>query len=269
MAHRPYVIVLGNEKGGTGKSTLAMHVIVALLHAGQRVGSMDLDARQGSLTRYIEHRKRYAESTGADIACPQHEALFRSDEADLDKAKEIERTSFEKAWESMQSCDVVVMDTPGAHTYLSELAHTYADTLITPMNDSLVDLDVLVHMEEDDPKKIRPSAYAETVWEQKKRRALERRDAMDWIVLRNRLGNLSSKNKEEMQDRLTEVARRLGIRLVAGFSERVIFRSLFMKGLTLLDVKSDQGVKFSHVGARQELRELIEALRLPGPAITI
>ena len=50
----PYVIVVGNEKGGSGKTTLAMHVAIALLKAGQSVGIVDLDSNQHGLTRYVE-----------------------------------------------------------------------------------------------------------------------------------------------------------------------------------------------------------------------
>jgi chromosome partitioning protein len=32
----PHLIVVGNEKGGSGKTTIAMHVAVALLKEGRR-----------------------------------------------------------------------------------------------------------------------------------------------------------------------------------------------------------------------------------------
>ena len=70
----PHIIVFGNEKGGTGKSTIGMHVIVYLLKMGMKVASIDLDARQGTLTRYIENRK--ARTKG--LVFPSHAAVFKS-----------------------------------------------------------------------------------------------------------------------------------------------------------------------------------------------
>jgi chromosome partitioning protein len=72
-------------------------------------------------------------------------------------------------------------------------------------------------------------------------------------------------NKEKMEKALTTLAKRIGCRVAPGFHERVIFRELFPRGLTLLDLR-DIGVKqlnISNVAARQELRDLIKALDLP------
>src|SRR6185369_4119325 len=82
---RPHVIVLGNEKGGSGKSTTAMHLIVSLLYDGHRVGSIDLDARQGSLTRYVENRKQ----TNAGMLVPLPQSThFSVERSSLDSATE-------------------------------------------------------------------------------------------------------------------------------------------------------------------------------------
>jgi len=70
-----HVIVLGNEKGGSGKSTTAMHITVALLKAGQRVATIDLDGRQKTFTHYIENRRENARRTGLDLQIPNHFAL--------------------------------------------------------------------------------------------------------------------------------------------------------------------------------------------------
>ena len=78
------VIVLGNEKGGSGKSTSALHLIVALLKRGFKVGSIDLDARQGTLSRMIENRGNYAQATGRTLVLPEHRRVARSEaEAEL------------------------------------------------------------------------------------------------------------------------------------------------------------------------------------------
>src|ERR1700749_4640486 len=72
-----HVIVLGNEKGGSGKSTTAMHVAVALLKAGQRVATIDLDSRQKSFTHYVENRKAWAERTKLALEVPRHYNVAR------------------------------------------------------------------------------------------------------------------------------------------------------------------------------------------------
>lgn len=260
----PYVIVLGNEKGGTGKSTLSMHVITKLLRLGYTVGTIDLDARQGTLTRYIENRRMYALVDNPDLPMPDHLSVFRSDRDDRSEARKEEQENFLEAMALHQKHDFVVVDTPGADGFLSRLAHSYADTLITPLNDSFVDLDMLVRVEVGEREAMRPSTYAEMVWEQKKNRLLRDKQQMDWIVVRNRLSQLAARNKLEMERVLTILANRIGFRLCSGFSERVIFRELFLSGLTLLDMKEvGKNMTLSHVTARQELRQLMEMINLP------
>jgi chromosome partitioning protein len=116
---------------------------------------------------------------------------------------------------------------------------------------------------------LRPSVYAEMVWEQRKVRAKRDGGSIDWIVMRNRLSNLEANNKREMGEVLDKLAKRIGFRQAPGFSERVIFRELFLQGLTMLDVfdqsqrSGNARPRMSHVAARQEVRALINALQLP------
>lgn len=265
-----HVIVLGNEKGGSGKSTTAMHLVVALLRQGFRVGSMDLDARQGTLTRYAANRLSRALAIGADrLPLPTHLAIGRSDSADLAVAAVDERRRFEAAFEGLLvTQDYVVIDCPGSDSFLGRLGHAHADTLVTPMNDSFIDLDMLALVDGDSLQIQRPGAYSELVWESRKQRALRDRGSIDWIVMRNRLSALDARNKRDMAGVLEKLSKRIGFRFVQGFSERVIFRELFLKGLTLLDLAEadpETTLKMSHVAARQEVRTLLEALRLPQP----
>lgn len=261
---KPYVIVLGNEKGGTGKSTVAMHIIVNLLREGHSVGSIDVDARQGTLSRYIENRRLRKESTGEDLPLPDHIPIFRSKLESVPAAEAEETSNFGEAIERLKSNDFIVIDTPGSDTYLSRLAHSHADSLITPLNDSFIDLDMLVRVNADSLDILRPSTYSEMVWEQKKQRAMRDNGSIDWIVLRNRLSSLNSRNKEEMEKVLSALAKRIGFRLVAGFGERVIFRELFLNGLTLLDMReTNTALTLSHVAAKQELATLINMVQLP------
>src|SRR6202041_2965949 len=67
-----HMVVLGNEKGGSGKSTTALHVAVALMKAGQRVATIDLDCRQRGFTHYINSRRAWARRTGLHLELPAH-----------------------------------------------------------------------------------------------------------------------------------------------------------------------------------------------------
>jgi chromosome partitioning protein len=266
MSDSPKIIVLGNEKGGTGKSTTAMHLIVALLRQGKRVGSMDLDTRQSSLTRYIENRKSFKEASNLKIPVPEHVCLFLSKEADLNKAQAEEEQAFNAAFDKLaENSDYIVIDCPGSDRFLSQLAHRHADILITPMNDSFIDLDVLAHVDGDTLEVKKPSCYSEMVWQQRQRRALEKKPPVEWIVMRNRLSNLDARNKRHMNQVLEKLSKRLSFKLAAGFGERVIFREMFLQGLTLLDF-SESGKKLnmtmSHIAARQEVKRLLEEIQI-------
>ena len=264
MHKKPYTIVLGNEKGGTGKSTASMHVITWLLREGHQVASLDIDARQGTLSRYIENRRLRKKNTNEDLPLPQHEAVFKSTLANQGEAEAEDTEKLARIMQDFKDIDYIVIDTPGSDNFLSRLAHSYADMLITPLNDSFIDLDMLVRVTPDSLDILRPSTYAEMVWEQKKHRAIRDGGSIDWVVLRNRLSNLYSRNKEEMGKVLKALSKRIGFRLIDGFGERVIFRELFLSGLTLLDLReSNTPLSLSHIAAKQELATLIEAIQLP------
>ncbi len=258
---RPQIIVLGNEKGGSGKSTTAMHLIVALLRSDASVGSLDLDARQGTLTRYVENRR----ATAADLPLPlsRHIAIEASRLDSAAAAAAEDRSRLTAALAEFADCDFVVVDTPGSDTGLSRIGHAHADVLVTPLNDSFLDLDLLARLD-GTGKQIRgPSIYAEAVWEQRKRRAMADGGSIDWIVMRNRLSSLDARNKRDIGRLLEQLSKRIGFRLAPGFSERVIFRELFPRGLTLLDLNIGKGapaLNMSHVAARQEVRALLQAI---------
>lgn len=263
LSKSPYVLVFGNEKGGTGKSTLVMHVITGLLHEGFKVGSIDTDSRQGTLSRYVENRHLYVKKTKTDLLLPTHIRLMRSEKSTQKEAEAEDKRNLAEAIENLSDCDFIVFDTPGSDTFLSRQAHSYADTLITPLNDSFIDLDLLVRLESSPDNMVRPSTYAEMVWEQRKQRAIRDGGTIDWIVLRNRLSSIHSRNRDQMDQVLNMLSKRIGFRLGGGFGERVIFRELFLSGLTLLDLeKAGATFTLSHVTARQELRMLMTMLPL-------
>ncbi len=251
---RAHIIVLGNEKGGSGKSTTAVHVAVALAHAGFDVGAIDLDARQRTVARYLENRAAFAAKGGLALPMP-HIAVIPDGEGDVDVLAD--------QLLDWRNKDFVVVDTPGRDSPMARAALAKADTLVTPMNDSFVDFDLIGQVDPETFKVKRPSFYAELVWDARKVRGRVDGGTVDWVVLRNRLANLDARNMRRMASALAELSKRIGFRVGAGLSERVIFRELFPRGLTLLDVKHLEDFSLSHVAARAELRALIGALNLP------
>jgi chromosome partitioning protein len=271
IEQRAQVIVLGNEKGGSGKSTAAMHLIVGLLRDGYRVGAIDLDARQATLTGYIAAREAFAQAKGIVLPLPAHAAVHRSERDSRAEAEAEETEGFLAALGGLaKSCEIVVIDCPGSDTFLSRLGHAHADTLVTPINDSFVDFAMLAKVDPDKHDIVQPSIYSEMVWEARKRRFSRDRGRIDWIVMRNRLAASEARNKRDVGATLDALAKRIGFRTVRGFGERVIFRELYLQGLTLMDVKeAGLGISMgmSHVAARAEVRSLIGAIRKPAPRL--
>lgn len=264
MAH---IIVVGNEKGGSGKSTTCMHVATALVRLGYRVGALDLDLRQKSFGRYIENRTAYLGRMGLTLPSPDYRELPEVDPATLQPGENPFDARLSAAMTALEPVsDFIIIDCPGSHTRLSQIAHTLADTLITPMNDSFVDFDLLARVDPETGKVKGPSIYSEMVWAARQSRAQAGLKPIDWIVVRNRLGAQQMHNKKKVGAALEELARRIGFRVAPGFSERVIFRELFPRGLTLLDLREtgvDQ-LNMSNIAARQEVRDLVTELKLPG-----
>ena len=254
-----HIIVVGNEKGGSGKSTTSMHVATALSRMGHCVGALDLDVRQRSFGRYLENRAAFAAREGLNLPTPLLAELSRDGGDGGDDPLSAVVGALD------ESCDFILIDCPGSHTKLAQMAHALADTLITPMNDSFIDFDLLARMSPEG-KVLGPSIYAEMVWNARQLRGQAGAGPIDWIVLRNRLGTQEMHNKRKVGTALASLSKRIGFRVAAGFAERVIFRELFPRGLTLLDLR-DIGtaqLSMSNIAARQELRDLVTELRLPG-----
>lgn len=263
MAH---IIVLGNEKGGSGKSTTAMHLFTALAHAGKTVGAIDLDLRQQSFFRYLDNRRDYIAHNDTELGMPQQVTLALSDHDSIAAAQAEEEIRFQDAISGLSNtCDFILIDCPGADTRYSRMAHAVADTLITPMNDSLIDFDMLAKIDPASGKVRGPSIYSEMVWKARQARVQTGAKPVDWVVLRNRLATVKAHNRRKVGAALKNLSKRIGFRIVPGFSERVIFRELFLSGLTLIDLKQTDraSLTMSNIAARQEVRELINALNLP------
>ena len=251
---QPHFIVFANEKGGTGKSTTAVHTAVALAATGRRVAALDLDTRQRTMTRYLENRD--ATMRRLETQLPQANYEVHGEGVPLQDA--VGRLA--------EDADVLVIDTPGRDDALAREAILMADTLVTPMNDSFVDLDLIGQVHPENFKVTKPSFYAELIWNSRTQRAKVTGKSVDWVVLRNRLQHIESHNLRRVGAALSELAKRVGFRVIPGLGERVIYRELFPKGLTLLDLQQLGEVGIAHIAARQELREMISGLAIPDPA---
>ena len=263
-----HVIVAGNEKGGSGKSTTAFHLAIYLLYQGYKVATIDVDSRQQTLTHYMRNRRDWAKRHGLSIPHTTHFHLPLSRGDSLRENHRIEFDLFRQAvGEVEHDADFLVIDTPGFDTNLTRLAHSLADTLVTPVNDSLIDLNVMAQVDPVTGEPREMSHYSRLVTRARSERLAIDGKTFDWVLVRNRISMLSSRNMRQVQTMLERIALRLGCRVADGIAERVIFRSLFPTGMTVFDPLDDDllgGVpSMSHMSARQEYKALVAALRLP------
>jgi chromosome partitioning protein len=263
-----HVVVLGNEKGGSGKSTLAMNIAVASIKAGQRVATIDLDSRQQSFTRYIDNRRAWARCSGLDLEVPVHFCIKPGQTMQIADNEHAELTQFMDVVSAVErSFDLIVIDTPGSDSFLMRLAHAMADTLVTPINDSFLDFDVLGTVDPVTYSVTGESHYAAMVRDGRQKRRRFDGTSPDWIVVRNRLSMLGSCNTELLADALKRLSFRLGFRSIEGLVERTVYRELFPRGLTALDDldRARLGTRpgISHVSARKEVTGLLRQLKLP------
>ena len=253
----PHRIVFANEKGGTGKSTTAVHVAVALAYRGASVAAIDLDPRQRTMDRYLENRAETAARRGIDLPTARCSVFDGTDAAALE----------DHIASVTEGADFVIFDTPGRDDPMARHCATQADTLVTPLNDSFVDFDLIGQVDAETFKVRKLSFYAELIWEARLKRSRatieQQRREMDWVVVRNRTGHVEARNMARIEKALTELSKRVGFRVTSGLSERVIYRELFPSGLTLLDKGHLGDLGTSHLVARQELRQLVQGLNLP------
>lgn len=264
----PHVVVVGNEKGGSGKTTIAMHVAVALLKAGQRVATVDLDGRQRTLTHYVESRRGWARRSQVELELPTHFCIARVEGALVEENEAAELSDFQRAIAAAQDRhDFVVIDTPPHDSYLMRLAHSITDTLVTPLNDSFLDLDVLATLDPVTLTVTGVSHYGELVRETRRHRRPVDGALIDWVVVRNRISPQRSSTAPVLCGCLQELALNAGFRVATGFHERPIYRDLFPRGLTALDelCETMPGIdgEASRLPARGEVRALLDALKLP------
>ena len=268
MRQDAHVIVLGNEKGGSGKSTTAFHLAIYLLYQGFKVASIDVDSRQQTLTHYVRNRREWARKKGLTLP---HTTHFHLPLGRGDSVKENDRLEFDLFRQAIadveHDVDFLVIDTPGFDTNLSRLSHSLADTLITPVNDSLIDLNVMAQLDPVTGEPRTMSHYARLVQRGRAERNAIDGGRIDWVLVRNRISMLSSRSMRQVQTALESIAEKMGCRVAEGIAERVIFRSLFPTGMTVFDPLDDELLgglpSMSHLSARQEYKSLVDALNLP------
>jgi chromosome partitioning protein len=259
----PLVIVVGNEKGGSGKSTVSIHLATTYLYEGYKVATIDLDGRQSTLTHYIENRINYSQENSVDLPVPEHLVVTPSTVSD-ERAQVEDQTRLDEEIKHLRKeFDIIIVDTPGSYNHISSAGHRNADILITPINESFIDVDMLAQVSHDTLEIKGPSTYAETVWDIRKSKAEKGEDSFKWIVMKNRMSHTNAKNKDEVSKILEKLSSRIGFELIDGFGERVIYKELYLKGLTVVDI-GVSGVKVemsvSHLAAKYELKKLLDAV---------
>jgi chromosome partitioning protein len=262
---KPHVLVLGNHKGGSGKSTLAIHLAIGLIKEGRRVASIDLDFHQKTLTHYFENRRAWARERKLPIDIPTHlcvDSLRTGRPVSTENARMSRLSSAIASLEDNH--DFIIIDTPGGATSLGLFAHSLADTLVTPVNDSFLDVDVIIGSRQPAGGPMVAPEYPETVRYALDARARVTQKATNWLVVRNRVSPRSSKNASNVLAALKSAAVTAGFSVVEGLSERVIFREYFSAGLTAFDAAeiSLLGGKAnsSNVMARLEVRRVLQAV---------
>ncbi|PKU24765.1 division plane positioning ATPase MipZ [Telmatospirillum siberiense] len=258
------VVVVGNEKGGSGKTTIAVHLAIGLSRLGIPVGSVDLDSHQQSLTRYLSNRRMWCEEHSVHLDMPEHRLIEPSSQDSRSAARRHDLQMLNDVLAALaETCRVVIVDCPAGDGFLSRAAHERADVLVTPLNDSFVDLDPLLQFRPGSFEPLALGGYARMLWEVREERLNAGRVAFDWIVLRNRLSGLADQNKKDMTRVLEKIAPIMGFHLAEGLGERIIFRRLFHQGLTLFDSdepKTSIIANHSLQAARNELADLIDVV---------
>ena len=261
---RAHIITVSNEKGGTGKSTISMHLAIKLMMEGFSVATFDLAGRQSTLSKTIEQRKKYCETKGIELPIPEHTRVLPEDNYYL-VPQAREKLAFQ-IYEASSKFDAIIIDTPGTKNYLFEEAHKFSDTVITPISDSLIDLNVLADIDLESGRVRMPGHYANFIWDMKKYLASQGKSYLNWIVTGNKLSSYNSKNKATVFSYLERLAKLYGFRFTPGLKDRVIYKELFLEGLTVLDMQNENlkmKMTISHLAAKREIKALAEFICPP------
>jgi chromosome partitioning protein len=233
------IIVIGNTKGGVGKSSVAILLSIALLYKGYKVALLDTDSKQGSSYKYINNRKNYISESSIDLPCPAFHLL--SQEFDfLEINDNISETSEEKAFKKIIDGFVgfhfLIIDTPGNDCFVLRNSIKNANILISPVTESFFDISALFwKVFNEEKEEYIPSDYVKFIWNERKKKIVEKKN-LSWVVMLNRVSNIQTSNKKITQSLVNEFSKTLGFSVIKGLYERNIFKELFEKGLTVLDL---------------------------------
>jgi chromosome partitioning protein len=250
---RSHIIVFANEKGGVGKSTTAFHTCIALCNAGQTVAALDVDLRQLTLDRALNARQDSAREYGVELPGPRQILLTQSTDSELET----------KIRMAQIDCNYIVVDVGGHDSALARRAIYLADTIVTPVNDSFIDLDMLGRIDPRSGELRTLGTFARLVEHLKEPGLQLRERALDWVVMQNRSRSLATKNERKVLDALNRISPVAGFRLVPGLRERVVYRELFPMGLTLFDLEQIPDLGRAQPAARDEIFAMLDALNLP------
>ena len=248
-----HVIVFANEKGGVGKTTAAFHTAVALADAGASVFAIDLDPRQQSLARALENREGTARRLRITLPSPRYVVLQNQSDAGL--RHEIARLG--------NGCHYIIIDVAGRDSLVARHAITLADTLVTPVNPSFVDLDVLGQVDLMSSRIKSLGCFTRLVHDLTAQRAQCGKLSLDWVVMQNRVRRSGARNEQRVEDALKKISTKAGFRIGSGLTERVVYRELFPFGLTLFDLKWLPDMGRAQPVARRELNDMMVGLKLP------
>ena len=234
----PKILLFANEKGGSGKTTCAIHLIIALLHLGKTAASIDLDERQQSLTRYIENRQKTSDTQEIPLLLSEHFQIANESTLSNTNCIEIFEKKFDQLLQKLSNYDFIIIDIPGNNTKINRLLHYYADIVITPINSSFIDVDLIGKVNADDLSLISHGVYGNLFLEERDRTFKKKNKKPEWIVVHNRYSAYESLHKRNIDFALRCMSKKMDFKLIPGFRDRLIFKELFLKGLTLLDANS-------------------------------
>lgn len=252
-----HIIVFANEKGGVGKSTSAFHTCIALCNAGERVAALDVDLRQLTFHRALWARAESATDYGVTLPGPEQIMLAQQNEQELEEKLRMARIHH----------SFIVIDVGGHDSPIARRAIFMADTIVTPVNDSFIDLDMLGRIDPRNGELKTLGNFARLVEHLKEPGLAFRPKPLDWVVMQNRSRSLATKNERKIRDALTKIAPVAGFRLVPGLRERVTYRELFPLGLTLFDLEAIPELGRAQPNAREEIWAMLRALNLPSDAL--
>ena len=258
------IIVFSNLKGGTGKSTTALSVIVGLLRQGKSVATLDLDMDQEALTRYLFNRTRFAKLTKLRIGMPEHHRFTQIDPGAENAPLSARLELLNGLVDTLTAeNDYVVIDCPSLDNPLTRTVTARADVLTSPVNESFLDIDVIGEVRGTPPTVTRIGPFAEMIGAEMQRRQDEGVYPLEWIVVRNRRNPSASRHTAAIGTVLGELSKTLSFRVTDGFVDRLIFRELFLVGLSILDLRKDDPLianNSSHRSAYEEASNLLQSV---------